>query len=391
MHLFSPYIATALTAALLVVADQGDDCSAHKAIAGEYVTGAVPMNDDPLAHFDTPMVTTFNSSASEVWAFDAGSHDGKAGIVVYLSRGTVASNLAAQRALISVSWPNGSRYMENAFYQQSVVTSCAHETIGTWSDGADGDQASSVWRFTASRDLRRAKVSINSPTIQGTFELENRGPPLYPGGLIYPNPNASVLLAPEMYWQEHFPVASASANLSIKGTPFVLSGVGGRDKNWNSRPWAVISGNWDMARAVAGPYGLMLWNYTSGVDGRPYFSATLMKEGNVVFRTVVDGGGSSPGAGHGTSGTVSLTYGGPHHLTSPSGTPPMSRHTGYVVDLVSQQRHWRFNIDFSQTVFWFPADKALTVGQYVGNVTGGLVGGRSYNGVTSGSLQEFVS
>ena len=118
MYFFKTVTSTALAAALLVSAHRKDQqCREHKVIAGEYVSGPVPMNNNPLAHFDTPMVTTFNSSASEVWAFDAGSHDGKSGIVVYLSRGTVASNLAAQRALISVSWPNGTHYLENAFYK----------------------------------------------------------------------------------------------------------------------------------------------------------------------------------------------------------------------------------------------------------------------------------
>ncbi|SPJ92412.1 uncharacterized protein FTOL_13698 [Fusarium torulosum] len=87
-----------------------------------------------------------------------------------------------------------------------------------------------------------------------------RGALICPGGLVYPNAKASVIFAPEIYWQEQFPVAAADVDLDIRGTPFVLSGIGGRDKNWNPRPWAVISGNWDMGRIITGPYGLMFWN-----------------------------------------------------------------------------------------------------------------------------------
>ncbi|KAM5344543.1 hypothetical protein ACJ41O_013078 [Fusarium nematophilum] len=305
---------------------------------------------------------------------------------VYLTRGTVASNIAAQRGLISIAWANGTRYMENAFVDTSTLTTCPKTTTGTWTNNA----GNITWGFSASKDFKQSVATIKSPTINGIFKLKSRGPPIYPGGLVYPDSRASVLLAPEMYWQEQFPVADAEVHLSIRGTAFDLYGVGGRDKNWNSRPWAVISGKWDMARAIAGPYGLMLWNYTSAVDGRPYFSATLTKGNKVIFRTANQESLCSE-----TYGTVMLAKDGPVHLSSAPGTKsplPKSRHTGYLIDLVSPKtdEHWRFALDFSQTTFWFPASETLTVGQFAGNVSGGLVGGRQYKGVASGSLQEFV-
>ena len=375
-----------------VAAESNNVCREHRISAGEYVDGPVTMGDDPLAQFDTPMITTFNSSTSEVWAFDAGSDDGKTAIVIYLSRGTVASNLAAQRALISVSWPNGTRYMESVFLDESTVTSCPGFTVGTWL-GKDDDGAPSKWSFTASRDLKHTNVSVKTAKIQGNFHLERRGPPLYPGGLIYPDQRASVKFAPEMYWQEHVPVASASADFTINGTPYTLSGVGGRDKNWLSRPWAVISGQWDMARAIVGPYGLMFWNYTSSVDGQSYMSATLMENGKVIFRTTNEGAQHSQSDFEQNSSSycsVKLTDTGPVHLSAPSGTPPPSRHTGYVVDMLSARKHWRFVIDYSQTTFWFPASETLSVGQYVAKVAGGLVDGYQYEGVASGSMQEYT-
>lgn len=107
-------------------------------------------------------------------------------------------------------------------------------------------------------DHPHSVVTIKSPTISGTFRLKARGPTIHPGGLEDPNSQASVLFAPEMFWQEQFPVADAEVHLDIRGTPFHLNGIGGRDENWNPRPWAVISRNWDMTRAAVGPYGLML-------------------------------------------------------------------------------------------------------------------------------------
>jgi hypothetical protein len=361
-------------------------CHEHRVLAGESVDGPVTMGADPLTHFDSPMVSVFNDTASENWSFDAASIDGKASIVLYLTRGTVATVVGAQRGLISISWANGTRYMENVFVDISTLTTCPKTTSGLWTTKA-GDIS---WGFTASNDFKQSIVKIKSPTINGAFKLKSRGPPIYPGGQVYPDPRASVLFAPEMYWQEQFPVADAEVHLNIRGTPFNLYGVGGRDKNWNSRPWAVISGNWDMVRAIAGPYGMMLWNFTSSVDGQSYFSATIMEDDKVIFRTTNQNASCSE-----DWGTVKLTNTGPLHLSSAAGTEsllPESRHTGYLIDLVSPKtsQHWRFTINFSQTTFWFPASKSLTVGQFAGKVSGGLLGETQYKGVASGSLQESV-
>ncbi|KAL1858279.1 hypothetical protein Daus18300_010025 [Diaporthe australafricana] len=187
------------------------------------------------------------------------------------------------------------------------------------------------------------------------------------------------------------PVADAEVRLNIRGTPFRLNGVGGRDKNWNPRPWAVISQNWDMARAIVGPYSLMLWNYASAVDGKSYFSATVTKGDKVLFRTSK----RESSCGTESYGSFKLTTTGPVHLSSPPGSKnPLleSRHTGYLIDLVSPQsdEHWRFNIDFSQTTFWFRASETLNVGQFAGITSGGLVGGKVYKGVSTGSVQELV-
>jgi hypothetical protein len=365
---------------------QNKQCLKHKCLAGRFVDGPAKMSVDPLVAFDSPMVSVFNSTVSENWSFDAVSHDGRASIVVYLTRGTVANNVGAQRGLISVSWANGTRYMENAFMNMSTLTTCPKSTSGLWTNNARNVS----WGFTASTDFKKSVITIKSSTINGTFTLKNRGPPIYPGGLVYPNAKASVMFAPEMYWQEQFPVADAEVNLDIRGTPFVLSGVGGRDKNWNPRPWAVISGNWDMGRIIAGPYGLMFWNYTSAVDQQSYFSATLMKDGDVIFRT----SNGQPSRAQ-TYGTIRLTNRGGVHLTSAPGAMsplPKSRHTGYIIDLMSPKtsEHWRFVLDFSQTAFWFPASATLTVGQFGGIVSGGLVNGKYFKGVASGSVQEYV-
>lgn len=365
---------------------QGKKCTEHRALRGDFVEGPAVVSADPMTHFDSPMVTVFDNSISENWSFDAVSKDGKASIVLYLTRGTVANVVAAQRGLISIAWANGTRYMENAFVDVSTLMTCSKTTSGLWTNNS----GNITWGFTASKDFKQSVVTIKSPTINGTFKLKSRGPPIYPGGLVYPNAQGNVLFAPEMYWQEQFPVADAEVRLNVRGTPFHLNGIGGRDKNWNPRPWAAISRNWDMGRAIVGLYGLMFWNYTSALDGQSYFSATVTKGNKVVFRT------SNQKASQSESyGTVQLTNTGPVHLASPpeSKDPlPESRHAGYLVDLKDPKtkEHWQFTIDFSQTTFWFPASEILRVGQYAGIASGGLVGKETYKGLSTGSVQELV-
>ncbi|KAH7362396.1 hypothetical protein B0T11DRAFT_305854 [Plectosphaerella cucumerina] len=385
LHRLLPFLAS-VAAFAVSASPQGDICTKHQALRGEFSKGASVVSADPLTHFDSPMVAVFDESISENWSFDAASDDGQASIVVYFTRGTVANVVAAQRGLISVAWANGTRYMENAFVDVSTLATCRKTTSGLWENNA----GNVTWGFTASKDFKQSIVTIKSPTINGTFELKSRGPAIYPGGLVYPSSQASVLFAPEMYWQEQFPVADAKVRLNIRGSEFHFDGVGGRDKNWNPRPWAVISQNWDMARAIVGPYGLMLWNYTSAVDGRSYFSAAVTKGDKVIFRTANQEASCSE-----DYGTFKLTNTGPVHLSSPAGSKdplPDSRHTGYLIDLVSPKRgeHWRFAIDFSQTTFWFRASESLNVGQFAGKVSGGLMGQKEYKGVATGSVQELL-
>ena len=115
-----------------------------------------------------------------------------------------------------------------------------------------------------------------------------------------------------------------------------------------------------------------------------------MRDNEVIFRTA-----NQEPSGTETYGTVELTNNGPIRLSSAPGTVPLlpqSRHTGYLIDLVSPEtgEHWRFRLDFSHTTFWFPASETLTVGQFAGNVSGGPVCGEQYTGIASDSVQEFV-
>ncbi len=188
--------------------------------------------------------------------------------------------------------------------------------VGTWRNATRAHSA--TWRFEASDDYKHTLLIIDSPGIKGTYRLTSMTPPLYPNGLKYPNAQGNPLFAPLLYWVENVPVGIVEANITIDGTPFEFHGIGGRERNWNSKPWGEISGRWNMARGLVGPYAFIIWEYLSKVDGKAYFSAVLTEKGKVVLKTQlnVDGGAGDSFA------TIEVKTQGPVHLSSqPPGKP----------------------------------------------------------------------
>lgn len=363
------------------------NCTSDLILAGEYVNETSEMNGDPLTHFDTPMVSNFNFTATEDWSFDGVSEDGSMGMSIFFSRGTVAGHIAAQRLLIAVVWPNGTRYLENSFADDSTIQQCSDSTRGVWINNTSGLN----WSFTVSNDYEYTLLTIESKTVQGTYALRATSPALYPNGLVYPSGEGNPLFAPLLYWVENVPVGHVQTNLTILGKPFILNGIGGREHNWNSDAWGTISSNWDMVRGDVGPYNFIAWTYESMVNRQTYFSIVLMKQKNVIFRTQQ----TQPlDTGTGTYGAITLKTDGPVHLSSdPKSSQQLtsSSFTGYILDLVSPstQEHWRFEVDFTKTVYWFAATENANIGGFVGNATGGLIGIEQHAGLSSGSAQEL--
>jgi hypothetical protein len=343
------------------------------------------MGNDPLGPFDAPKIPTYNETAVEDWSHDAVSTDGSMGLAFTYSRGSVGQAIAAQRVFVSVAWPNGTRYMEFAFAEQSNIGTCPHKTTGRFFNTTSDFE----WKFEFTTDFERSVTTINSPTIQGTIMMKALSPPLYPNGLQYPNVDGDPLFAPMLWWEESVPTGTVEANLTINGTPFAFSGVGGRERNWNSLAWSAICERWDMVRGVAGPYSFIGWKNKSKLGGNQ-FSLVLLKGRQVVFRTQnMEPVGSEP------YGSITQTNTSSVHLASPPGATvrlPESRFSGYVIDMASPktQEHWRFSVDFTQSVYWFKSSVTAHIGGFAGNVTGGQVGKCQYSGLSSGNAQESV-
>ncbi|KAF7561607.1 hypothetical protein G7046_g2499 [Stylonectria norvegica] len=361
-------------------------CTNHLAHDGAIVDRDVKMLDDPLRNFDSIMIPTYNDSTIEDWSHDAVSTDGSTGLAFTYSRGSIGGTPGAQRIFLSVVWPNGTRYMEEAFTEESNIQTCLDKTVGRWFNTTSDLE----WKFESDSDFKDTLVTINSATVKGTIKMKSLVPALYPNGLEYPNRKGNTLFAPLLYWVENVPVGTVEANLTILDTPFTLDGFGGRERNWLSLSWGNTSKQWDMMRGIVGPYRYIGWSHHSEIAGSQ-FSMVLLKGRKVIFRTSsLEPSDSKPWA------SVTQTNNGSVHLASPPEAVeklPESRFTGYVLDMVLPEtgEHWRFHIEFTQTVYWFPASASAHIGGYAANVTGGLVGGcRQYSGVGSGNVQELA-
>ncbi|KAH6678756.1 hypothetical protein F5X68DRAFT_245144 [Plectosphaerella plurivora] len=359
-------------------------CSVDVATHDVFVNGKVTMTNDPQIHFDGPMTGGFNASAGEDWSFEGVAADGNSAMAFTLTRGLIVGRAGSQRGLLTAVWPNGTRYMESMWADNSTIEACRDSTTGTWFNGTSGLN----WTIQASADFSSTVVRIESANLQGTITLDAISPPLYPNGLVYPSPQGDYAFAPYLYWAESVPVGVVNVNLTMHGSPFVLSGIGGRERNWHSFPWATISARWDMIRAQIGPYTLMSLTYESKIDGQTYFSAVIMEGMEVVFRTRTQQVSTTE-----TYGSFDLAYNGTVRLSSDPAlaTPlPESRHTGYKLNWVSPAtgEHWKFNIDYTKCVYWFPAGQDGRVAGFAGTVTGGLVGGEQYVGRVSGNAME---
>lgn len=380
-------------------------CSTSRVLNGVHTNGSILMGGNPLTPFDSPMLSTFNSTSVEDWSFDGVSSDAQAGLSFTLSRGTTAGHIGAQRVIVTVVWPNGTRFMRSLYFDESTITSCPGSVTGTWRN-TTGIPAS--WAFQTSDDYKHTLVTVNTDFIEGTYKLTSITPALYPNGLEYPDRNGNPLFASFLYWVENVPVGIVGANLTINGTSFILSGIGGRERNWNSKPWGEISARWDMARGTVGPYTFIAWSYLSNVDQKTYFSMVLMKHGAVVFRTQTNRENTT-GSKTKMYGEIDVKSDGRVHLSSsPPGKPADSRVTGYVFMMVDSRagKMWKFEIDFTKAVYWFPAsgqvfleecfrdranlDRTANIGGFVGHASGGQVDGKQYVGLSSGNLQELV-
>lgn len=352
------------------------NCTVSYLHSNSTITGDVIIAPySPLSNNEFPKIPILNTSAWELWFFDAVSPSGDVAISLSFFRDGSQSLLGkgSLRTQFQALWPDGSTYVTEIHAESSVMESCPEESITAFWRGKDEREGSVS--FSIAQDLKEAIVTFDLVEVQGTVSMSSRAPAFDGGSDTDGFAASSKLMAPIVYWLQPIPIADVQVALFIKGQELTFPGSGGHDRFWTPYSWTMLMDESYYIRAVAGPYTLIVLRIISRVDiGRIYMSAYLFERGGSAFSS--------------QNGRVSLDKDFVSFELSYHGAVRGSFrdiNTGYIINLVSpaKGRHWRFELEHGRLSWDFPTGPVTGNTGFVDTVVGGEVGGKRYQGVGS--------
>lgn len=339
-------------------------CIVSEISASSLRNGPVAIDTSPSTPFGQSTLSGLNATANENWYFDGISKDATSGVRVgfyrdpsFLSTG-IRSPLWVGVDILSSS----SRASVVILATDSRVESCDGGIArGTWT--SDGMKCEFEFHGGIAGTVATISVqgkAITGEVVYGNYSLKSFSNARYPDGEPYPNAKSSVELGPLMYWNEAIPSGNVDTQMTINSSTLALSGVGGFDRNWGPYGWQYIGDDWWWARAVAGPYSLVIWRFLSPVDGKMYMHTYLEQAGTIVFKSTndLDVFFEPLYDGH-TRGTFD------------------NMSTGFAVTFAK----WRFKISHNNIIKQTPKASNYQYTGFVSVVNGGELDGDSYAGV----------
>lgn len=347
--------------------------------ADDIASGDVSISAyNPLSNNEFPKMTHLNTSAWELWFFDAVSSTDDAAITLSFFRDGSGTRMGkgSLRTQVHVVWPDGETFGTEVDAGESVIEACPGDVIKASWHGKDGGSTS----FEVSQNLKEATVRLDLPAMQGDLTLSSVAPAFPNDGDTDPSTNISPILAPTIHWLQPIPIASVSVSVTISGKELSFTGTGGHDRFWTPYSWMTLMDESYYMRTVAGPFTLVLLRIISRVNpGRTYVSAYLFEEGRRVFASQNDNISLE-------DDYVSFKL---SHLGNVRGDYK-DTNTGYVVDLVApaKGKHWRFELEH-QSIWWnHPTGPVTGNTGFIDKVTGGECGGERHEGAgSSGQCQ----
>lgn len=349
-----------------------NNCSNSYLTANEFVNGDVVIAAfDALSNNEFPKMITLNSSAWELWYFDAVSSSGDVAITISFFRDGSQSLVGkgSLRTQFHAIWSDGSTFGTEHYASYSIIESCPEAIKAFW--GAEDESTS----FEISQDLKGAVVHFDIAAVQGTLSLSSLSQTTVADDVTDPSAETSWRLAPIVYWLQPIPRASVEATFMIEGKELRFTGSGGHDRFWTPYSWMTLMDESYYMRAVAGPYTVVLLRIISRVDpGRTYASVGLFEGGQRIFAT--------------QSERISLKDDYVSFKLSYQGTLRgkfRDTNTGYVLDLVSpvNRKHWRFELKHESLWWDLPTGPVTGNTGFIDRVTGGEVNGEQYQGAGS--------
>jgi hypothetical protein len=357
-------------------------CQTNKITANSVTNSStVPINTSPLLPFQSPALTTLNTTAWEYWYFDGVSVSSKSGVTIVFFRDPSLARIGLGPLRVSVDavWDNGTRFTSMMFADESVLEVCGDVTKGRWT----GPQSNNSFEFrsgNAYAKINLSGTSITGDPISGAFELRSFSQPRYPKGENYPDKKASVQMTPLLWWNEGIPAGHVTTDVVLKGTPLKFSGIGGTDRNFAPYIWDYIAQEWWWIRTVAGPYSWVYWKFTSAIDHKTYSYAYLEENGRPIFRSSVECSASvttgCAAFSRTTDGTVKGSY--------------QDQSTGFEVEFKDKKKSWKFDVEHRNVVFEAPAGSNNEYTRFVNWAKGGDVNGKQWEGLSKSEQNRIV-
>lgn len=347
-------------------------CSISNIPASALVSGPVSIDSSPLTPFHSPKLSAINATAWEYWYWDGVSTDGSAGVTLTFFRdpSLVVEGFPILRVSVDAVWSNGTRFNTDIPIEDSTVTVCGPQTTGVWT-------AQDIEMTFQATDDAIIEVYMNGASVEGTFTLVSDTRPLYPNGLPYPNPAASVELIPLLNWNEAIPGGFVQTKFVLNGTELSFDGFGGADRNWGSYIWDFVADHWWWVRVQTGPYTLVFWKIVSGIDEKTHTYAHLLEHGIPIVEF------SSTDASE-SQATLTLLYNGTTHGSFEDTS------TGFAIDLnLPAGESYHFEVEHVNIVFEAPPSNDEYT-RFVNTAMGGKIGAKQFAGVAKSEQNKIV-
>jgi len=310
--------------------------------------------------FDGPKVDFFNQSAFQWWYFDVVSDDlSQSIVVIFFTNGpgaTGAPALPFNIAEANIQLPNGT--------MANVGAAATALEINTIIEGSSGSMNGSGYSWAGLPDLSYYGITIDDPIndLHGTIEIYSDAPHHASCG---PNEDgASLLVSGQLGWANSIPDGLAKVDLTLAGMPLKYQGRGYHDSNWGNLPIQNM-GSYYWGHAKFGPYALV-WFDMLDQQGVEHQLGYLSENGKVVANSC---------------GAITV-----RGLGSNSTYPPQANQvpTGFhILFPLGDKGVLEVNTSNGDVIQYEPP----LYFRWVGNVTGGIQGKQTYEGV---SLYEWM-
>jgi hypothetical protein len=366
---------------ILGVSDAEVACEISRVTAHEIAKGKTPVrfSTSPEENFEFPRIVPSNETGADQWEFDGVSEDGLQGFTFGFYRDPNYAILGSGnlRMYAEFSFPDGSRWAQVDYPSESIVEACPGSgTRGVWR----GHGYNYTWEV--SPDMKRSRVTFDTPKAKGVVTFESVAPPRYADGNVWKTENASLLTVRHFYHAQPIPVAEVTVDVVLEGMEVRWAGIGGHERLWAAFNWFTVLSSMHFIRARTGPYALTLLELGSWLDKSEVVgSVFLAEDGEKIFssrqtepsdtedyfeyRKVYDKGG--------VTGNLH------------------DKATGFELDLVSPARHkqWSFFITHRTVAFEYFLGEGKGGTAYTSTAVGGWIGAAQWKGVALTEILKF--